>query len=81
MAGKTLPRVIEVLIGTIYNETEDINLEVLWNPVTKKISYRDTISGNVRESDYSVNSAGEAMRFIYDQLLYDWDLNFFRGGI
>lgn len=63
-------------IASIYNDIEDISMDVIWDPESKQISYRNTETGEEYSSDETAETLDEAIDDTYARYCYGWDLVF-----
>lgn len=63
-------------IASIYNNAEDIRMNIMWNPETKEITYRNIETDEEWSSDESADTLEEAINDTYARYYIGWDLEF-----
>ena len=63
-------------IASIYNDIKDIRMDVIWEPESKQISYRNIENGEECSSGESAETLNEAIDNTYARYCYGWDLVF-----
>ena len=61
-------------IASIYNDVEDIHMDIMWDDESKQITYRNTETGEEWSSDESAETIQEAIDDTYARYSNGWDL-------
>lgn len=61
-------------IATIYNEIEDVHMDVMWDQETCNITYRNADTGEEWNSGESANTLQEAIDDTYGRYSIGWNL-------
>lgn len=63
-------------IASIYNDVEDVRMDIMWDEETKQITYRNTDTGEELSADESADTLQKAIDDTYSRYRYSWDLEF-----
>lgn len=69
----------KIKIANIYNDYDNVNMDIYWNSKTKEITYKNVENEEEWSSDEFADTLQEAIDDIYAKYYSGWYLEFYEG--